>query len=230
MKTDDLSHDWGYQKYKAEGRFGWTSEADHIQTLRPRILNLIQTLAIPQGSRLLELGCGTGDLAIFLAQQGFAAYGIDIAPTAIAWATEKATQQATTVNFTIGNVLDLSAYSDQFFQLVIDGLCLHCIIGSDRQRCLANIYRILEPGGCFFVQTMCGEVNDNQTTHHHFDPISRCLVNPEGIAIRYIGMPDAIVSEMSAVGFQIQQVAIVPRETAAAQDDLLVQAIRPRIE
>lgn len=89
-------------------------------------------LSIKPGGRILDLGCGTGDIAIWLATQGYEAHGIDIAPSAIAWATEKAQAQATRVQFTTGSVLDLTPYKDDFFRLVVDGRCLHCIIGPDR--------------------------------------------------------------------------------------------------
>ncbi|MGF1495613.1 MAG: class I SAM-dependent methyltransferase [Elainellaceae cyanobacterium] len=67
----------------------------------PAVIELLQ---------ILDLGCGTGDLAIWLFQQGYDAYGIDIAPSAIAWANEQALAQNTQVQFTVGSVLDLSPY------------------------------------------------------------------------------------------------------------------------
>ena len=100
----------------------------------------------------------TGDIAIWLGLEGYEAYGMDIAPSAIAWAKEKAQAQQSQVQFTVGSVLDLAAYPDNFFHLVVDGRCLHCIIGPDRAATLASVYRVLQPGGGFLVQSMCGEV------------------------------------------------------------------------
>lgn len=132
LNTHYIGHDIVYQRLKAEGSYGWTSKEDHIQVVHPRILQAIDRLSIKPGSRILDLGCGTGDITIWLATQGYEAYGIDIAPSAIAWATEKAQAQAAQVQFTVGSVLDLAVYQDNFFHLVVDGRCLHCIIGADR--------------------------------------------------------------------------------------------------
>jgi len=226
MRTNYVGHDSAYQKLKAAGAFGWTSEEDHTQVVRPCVLQVIDQLAVAPGSRILDLGCGTGDLAIWLSQQGYDAYGIDIAPSAIAWANEKALAQNAQVQFTVGSVLDLSPYRDDFFQLVVDGRCLHCIIGPDRAATLASIYRVLQPGGGFFVQSMCGEVRDASPMKPRFDPISCCTISDQGIATRYIGQAEDILQELRAVGFEIDHWEVSPRISDDDQDDLLARAVK----
>jgi hypothetical protein len=44
----------------------------------------------------------------------------------------------------------------EFFDVVIDGSCLHCLIGGDRTRCLGEVRRILRSNGVFVVSSMCG--------------------------------------------------------------------------
>ena len=224
MKTNYIGHDSIYQRLKAEGAYGWTTEADHIQVVHPRILDAIARLALQPSGRILDLGCGTGDIAIWLALQGYQAYGIDIAPSAIAWATEKAQAQNAHVQFTIGSVLDLDTYETDFFRLVIDGRCLHCIIGPDRATTLTSIYRVLQPGGGFLVQCMCGVVMDESSMKAAFDPSSRCTLNREGIATRYIGAADDILQELTDVGFEIAHWAVAPRQGPNDQDDLIALA------
>jgi ubiquinone/menaquinone biosynthesis C-methylase UbiE len=227
LTSNYIGHDPVYQRLKAEGAFGWSSEEDHLQVVRPRIRQVIDRCAVPPGSRILDLGCGTGDLAIWLTQQGYEAYGIDIAPTAIAWAQEKADTQQTRVQFTQGNVVDLQPYDDDVFRLVVDGRCLHCIIGPDRATMLASIYRVLQPGGCFFVQTMCGEVMDGSSIEPTFDPISRHQISKQGFATRYIGKAEDILNELRTTGFEIAHQEIVPRVSHDDQDDLLTTAVKP---
>lgn len=227
MSTHYIGHDQAYQQLRAAGAFGWTPEADQTQIVQPRILQIITQLAIPSGGRILDLGCGTGDIAIWLAQQGYTADGIDIAPTAITWATEKATAQQTSVQFTVGSVLALLPYPDDFFHLVVDGRCLHCIIGSDRAQVLASVYRVLQPGGGFLVQTMCGNVLPASAIMPTFDPASRCTMHESGIATRYIGQAPDIIQELQTAGFQSDDWEIIPRQSEDDQDDLLVRAIKP---
>lgn len=224
LNTNYIGHDIVYQCLKAEGSYGWTSEEDHIQVVRPRILQAIDHLSIKPGSRTFDLGCGTGDIAIWLATQGYEAHGIDIAPSAIAWANEKAKAQQSQAQFTVGSVLDLAVYPDNFFHLVVDGQCLHCIIGPDRAATLASIYRLLQPGGGFLVQCMCGEVMDESPMKAQFDSASRCLISPEGIATRYIGSAEDILQELTAAGFAIAHWKIVPRQGSDDQDDLVALA------
>jgi len=225
MKTDYESHDIAYQQLKVKGAFGWTSEADH-QVVRSRISEILEQRSLPPGSRVLDLGCGTGDLAVWLAQKGYEAYGIDIAPTAIAWAKEKANTQQVEVQFTVGSVLNLAPYPDRFFHLVVDGRCLHCLIGPDRAATLSSIYRTLHPGGCFYVQSMCGDVLDASSVKPQFDPTSCCTINSAGVATRYIGKPEDILQELQIAGFELDQWEILPRVSEDDQDDLLVQAIK----
>lgn len=237
METNYIGHDTVYQRLKAEGAFGWTSESDQTQVVRPRILQAIDRLALAPGSRILDLGCGTGDIAIWQASLGYAAYGIDIASSAIAWAEEKAHSQAVQVEFTVGSVLELSPYANRFFHLVIDGRCLHCIIGPDRAHTLASIYRVLQPGGGFLLQSMCGEVMEASSMRQAFDPASYCLINEQGIATRYIGPAEAILEELKTAGLAtslpgeeaaIASWHVVPREGPHDQDDLVALAVKPK--
>ena len=237
LKTNYIGHDSVYQRLKAEGAFGWTSESDQTQVVQPRILQAIARLALAPGSRILDLGCGTGDIAIWLASLGYTAYGIDIAPSAIAWAREKAHSQAVEVEFTVGSVVELSPYPNGFFHLVVDGRCLHCIIGPDRARTLASIYRVLQPGGGFLLQSMCGEVMEASPMRQAFDPASHCLVNKQGIATRYIGPAEAILEELKTAGLAtslpgeraaIASWHVVPREGPDDQDDLVALAVKPK--
>lgn len=224
--TNYVSHDIAYQHLKAKGASGWTSEDYQRTVIQPRIWQALSEMSIPAGARLLDLGCGTGDVAIWLAERGFEAYGIDIAPSEIAWAQKKASTRNVSVDFRIGNVVELKDYSDHFFQFVIDGLCLHCIIGQDRAAVLGSVHRVLQPGGGFFVQTMCGEVNDVSPMKPTFDPVSRCTVNERGVATRYVGKSEDILQEIQVAGFHIAHWEILPRESEEDQDDLLVRAIK----
>ena len=161
-----------------------------------------------------------------MAEQGFEAYGIDIAPSAIAWAQEKARDRNVTIDFRIGNVVESKDYNDNFFQFIIDGLCLHCIIGQDRAAVLGRVHRVLHPEAGFFIQTMCGEVNDRSPMKPTFDPVSRCTVDERGVAIRYVGKAEDILQEIQVAGFHIAHWEILPRELEEDQDDLLVRAIK----
>ena len=222
MKTSYISHDQVYRRQKAEGRPGW-GDADIFRENVATLREALRRKYVPKTGRLLELGCGAGELTLWLAEEGYEVYGVDIAPTAIEWAREKAEELGIEADFRLGNVLDLNGYSDGYFAFALDGHCFHCIIGEDRKLLLASVRRVLEPGGLLLIVTMCGEVT-NPEVRKWFDPESRCLVR-DGIAVRYIGLPDDILAETRDAGFKVLDWEIKSRKDEADQDDLLVWAI-----
>ena len=60
-------------------------------------------------------------------------------------------------------------FAERFFDVVIDGSCLHCLIGNDRARCLAEVRRILRFEGVFVVSSMCG-LPKSDDAKARFDP------------------------------------------------------------
>jgi len=213
-KTDYIGHDRRYRELRDQGAPGWETEDE----LREHEVELAWALAAlePVGKRVLELGCGAGNIARSLVERGFDVTGIDISPTAIAWATERAIPGT---RFMVG---DLVAEIPGEYDLVIDGHCLHCIIGDDRARMLANVRGALASGGTFFVATMCGEITQPKL-RACFDPITRCQV-VDGIAYRYIGDPDELLDELRTAGFEIVCSTINRRKNDDDQDNLWVIA------
>lgn len=111
----------------------------------------------PSGAKVLELGCGNGAMAAqYLAEHGYEVWGVDLAETAIKWAEERFQQANLTAHFIVGDVCNLPQFSDLEFDLIVDGSCLHCLIGDARQRCLAEVKRVLKPKGHFVISSMCG--------------------------------------------------------------------------
>jgi SAM-dependent methyltransferase len=129
------------------------------------------------------------------------------------------------MDFRVDNVLNLSTCHDATFDLVVDGHCLHCIIGEDRAICLASVYRVLKPGGSFVVLTMCGEVT-NQKMLKSFDHDRKVTIH-QGQPTRYIGAAAAILSEVIAAGFVAEGVRVVPRKDADDLDNLILRAKKP---
>jgi ubiquinone/menaquinone biosynthesis C-methylase UbiE len=223
MKTNYPGHDSLYKKLRSEGAQGWATEQE-VNIYLALLANALQANYAPKSGKLLELGCGDGVNLLWLAERGYEVSGIDIAPTAIAWAEEKLTQHNLIADVRVGDVVDLRGYLDNFFDVVLDGHCLHCIIGEDRKRFLTNAFRVLKPGGFFHVCTMCGEVTDN-AFKEHFDPHSRCVFHGD-FAVRYIGQVADIQEEVRSAGFQIRASYLEPRQDENDCDSLLISATK----
>lgn len=219
LKTNYIAHDSQYKRFKAEGMNGWNDD-ETWQAWRTEILALIASDGFPKSGKVLELGCGAGDVALLFAEKGYQVHGIDIAPTAIEWAKEKANQAGITADFVVGDVTNLGRWEDAAFDIVIDGHCLHCIIGDDRAEMLKEAYRVLRPGGSFYVSSMCGDPKEPEVLSM-YDPESRCTIHG-GIAGRYFGLPEDVIKEIEKAGFKVKRHEV--RDNKELQDDLIVLA------
>lgn len=199
--ADYFGHDVVYKRLRASGVVGWDKTTEAYEQRRKQALKILDTGNGPTTGRLLELGCGAGNMSIWLAKQGYEVSGVDISPTAIEWAHSKMRDEGVHANLMVGDVLNLQQFGDNTFDFVLDGHCFHCIIGADRQRFLAEAHRVLKPGGYFFVDTMCGPVSAN--AFEGYDKKSRCTIFYNKVASRYFGMPDKIKKEVESAGFKI---------------------------
>lgn len=107
---------------------------------------LITRAGIAPGERVLDLACGTGDLAFASARCGADVIGLDLTPTMIANARVRATQEsaAERVRWSVGDMTSLPV-ADASFDVVTTGYGLRNV--PDLPAALAEIHRVLRPGG-----------------------------------------------------------------------------------
>jgi ubiquinone/menaquinone biosynthesis C-methylase UbiE len=225
FRTDYTTHDGEYRRRRAGGRPGWNTP----DVLAEQLALLEEVFAadhFPQSGRLLELGCGAGDRTLWAARRGYEVYGLDISPFAIGWAREKLESAGLSAHLEIGDVCDLSRFARAEFDIVLDGHCLHCIVGEDRPVVLREVRRVLNCEGVLHVASMCGDPSDPELIHR-FDPVSRCLISND-VAVRYLGTPDSIERELIATGFSVINQRVLPRRHAEELDLLLIDARRAR--
>lgn len=143
-KTSKL-HDEKYKALRAAGLPGWGG-TDRISSLPQMIEDRFFAFdAAPSSGKLLELGCGAGNLSIALSNRGFDVFGVDFSESAIEWAKDNARQASKIIDFRVADVTNLSCFADGSFDVLYDGNCLHCIIGdSSRTVALAEWKRILK--------------------------------------------------------------------------------------
>ncbi|MFB0566617.1 MAG: class I SAM-dependent methyltransferase [Candidatus Aminicenantaceae bacterium] len=117
----------------------------------------IGLMDIREGEKVLEVGCGTGSLAILskiaVGESG-EVEGIDIAPKMIHRAQKKANKAGLEVNFKITSVVELP-YSDNYFDLVISSLMFHHLPVESKKKGLEEIYRVLKAEGRLFLCDFC---------------------------------------------------------------------------
>ena len=215
MTTAAMMYESRYQRCREQQRTGWFHGQD-LDDVLSSLTKRMQAERLPRTGRVLEMGCGAGDQSLLLAASGYDVAGVDIAPTSIAWANEKAAQRGLKADFRVGDVCDLNGFVDAGFDIVLDGNCLHFVIGDDRSKFLQSAYRVLKPGGWLLITSICCTLDDCVTAPG-YDPATRCYMQ-DGIAYTYQGLADDIHNEVLTAGFKVvwQEVAPgVPDEAAA---------------
>ena len=109
---------------------------------------LISQAAISPGHRVLEIGCGTGNMAILAKALTPAAQvvGIDPDPKALSRARRKAQRRQTPIQFDPGFSEDLP-YPDASFDEVLSAFMLHHVKPDAKPLTLREAFRVLKPGG-----------------------------------------------------------------------------------
>ena len=99
---------------------------------------------------VLDMGCGTGENALFLASIGHETWGIDGAPLAIAKAETKARKRGLDVTFLVADALELQKLGRTFDTAVDCGL-FHTFDDGERPAFVRSLASVLRPGGSYFM-------------------------------------------------------------------------------
>src|ERR1700757_1857898 len=113
----------------------------------PRLVELVEGPDKLASGRALDLGCGTGRNAIYLARQGWDTIGVEMVEYAVEVARRKAAARDVPVRFVQGDVtrladLDIGAE----FTLLMDGGCYHMIPPGRRDAYAESVTRVAAPG------------------------------------------------------------------------------------
>ncbi len=95
---------------------------------------------------LLDVGCGTGENALFFASRGHKVTGIDFLAEPINLAKQKAVQRGLTPTFLVMNALALKELPEAFDNVIDSGL-FHVFSDEDRRRYVEGLAAVVKPGG-----------------------------------------------------------------------------------
>jgi SAM-dependent methyltransferase len=136
-----------------------------IGRAQPAIIRLAEEGLIT--GDVIDVGCGTGENALYLASRGLAIIGVDAAPTAIAQAQEKARLRSSSATFLVADALALEGL-ERTFDTAIDCGLFHTFSDADRVRFECSLHRTLRAGAryvllCFSEQEP-GELGPRRVT------------------------------------------------------------------
>ncbi|MCW2926987.1 MAG: class SAM-dependent methyltransferase [Thermoleophilia bacterium] len=101
----------------------------------------------------VDIGCGAGADAVFLAEQGIETTGVDVSADALERARGRAEAHGVQVTWLEADVLALPL-QDASVDLVLDRGCLHHVRAADHPSYAAQVARVLRPGGVLLVRDM----------------------------------------------------------------------------
>jgi ubiquinone/menaquinone biosynthesis C-methylase UbiE len=131
--------DWLLPVYDS---FTWLLGLDRVRR------NFLFQARLQPGHRVLDIGCGTGTLAVLVKEllPSVDVTGVDPDDKAVARAARKARRRGVNVRFDRGYA-DALAYPDASFDRVLSSFMFHHLDRGDKERTVREVRRVLRPGG-----------------------------------------------------------------------------------
>ncbi len=107
-----------------------------------------------EGKRALDLGSGTGRNSVYLAEQGAQVTGYEFSPTALAMAKKAAEGSGLPLDYHLRSIGEPFPLPDGSMDIVLDVTSSNSLSDAERTVCLAEISRVLAPGGTLFLRAL----------------------------------------------------------------------------
>jgi ubiquinone/menaquinone biosynthesis C-methylase UbiE len=133
-----------FAPFKAAKREGWASFAPLAAFTGLAAASLVEFAAVAPGQRVLDVGCGTGVVAVTAARRGATVDGLDLAPALLTEACTNATLAGVAIPFTEGDAENLP-YADASFDVVLSQF--GHMFAPRPEIAIAEMLRVLRPGG-----------------------------------------------------------------------------------
>jgi len=163
----------------------------------------VESLHLAPGSRVLDVACGTGNLAIPLAKMGCIVTGVDIAPNLIEQAKERAEEEGVTVQFDEGDAEALP-YPDVTFDVVVS--MFGAMFAPRPEVVAAEMARVLKPGGLLAMANW----NPASFTGRMFRTSAAHVPPPPGVKPPVLWGEETIVRERLSPHFDSIETRLIP--------------------
>ena len=148
-KTADAPKTAGHVLHWARwyDRFGRVISFGRDKAIREKLIELAEPVL---SEKVLDVGCGTGTLALGIKRQVGTGevHGVDASPEMIQFAKEKAAKNGSDIDFQVA-LIEAIPFPDASFDLVTSSLMLHHLPDDVKAKGFLEIQRVLKPGGRF---------------------------------------------------------------------------------
>lgn len=164
---------------------------------------VVEWLDAQPGERILDLGCGDGQLTVRLAATGAQVTGADLSPEMVAAARARGLD-AQTAN------AEALPFADSSFDAVFSNAALHWVRDHDAMQ--AQVHRVLKPGGRF-VAEMGGHGNIAAIRVALIAALARHGEAGREDGVNYYPTPEGYTRRLETHGFRVERIALIPRPT-----------------
>jgi ubiquinone/menaquinone biosynthesis C-methylase UbiE len=123
---------------------------NYVIPYRDLMSKLVDLLEINQGEKILEAGCGTGNLCVLMKNKGAEVVGFD----SVSAALDKYKKKDTDARVVLGDLTDELPFSDSNFDKIACNNTIYTISVEKRLDLFKEFYRILKPGGKIVVSNI----------------------------------------------------------------------------
>jgi tellurite methyltransferase len=171
---------------------------------------------IAPGMRIFDAGCGDGRNLVYLLQEGYEVFGVDLDPRAIDAVRQSARSLAHALplnNFRV-EPIETSSFPDSFADLAISSAVLHFARDDDHfAAMLRGTWRVLKPGGLFFCRLASSIGIESQVERITHRQAGRSFVLPDG-SERYLVDEALLVAVTKELGGRLED----PLKTTVVQN------------
>jgi trans-aconitate methyltransferase len=191
-----MTQTWDPQAYGREGAFVHGLAGGVVEWLNPQ-----------PGERILDLGCGDGQLTARLAATGAVVTGVDASPAMVAAARSRgiAADEAPAEQL---------PYSEAAFDAVFSNAALHWV--RDHDAMMSEVHRVLKPGGRFAAE-MGGHGNVAAILVALTAVLARHGYGNREDGVNYYPTPEAYRHRLERHGFRVERIELIPRPTPLAE-------------
>jgi SAM-dependent methyltransferase len=197
MSTQGTPNADPLKQFKDMQKQGWVHFGPLEALTIPQSARLVRHAGVRAGQRVLDVGCGTGVVAVTAARRGALVTGLDLTPALLEQARENSRIAGVTVEWLEGDVEGLP-FEDAAFDVVLSQF--GHMFAPRPEVAVAEMLRVLKPGGMIAFSTWPPELYVGRT----FALVGRYLPPPPGIASPSLWGDPAIVTER--LGYRVKDV------------------------